>query len=282
MAAAPEIDWTRLTGPMIRALTESAQSHPLGALAVLPVGSLEQHGPHLPVITDTRTAWEIAIRAARLAAPAQPVLVLPGMWTGMSEHHLPFGGTITLNFAEFRGVIAGVARSLRAIGFRRLLIVNGHGGNIDPLSVAARELAVEYAMPIVACTPWMVAAEAVAAILEKQKGPAHACEAETSVMLAMTPDTVRTEMLDEAVRQAPPAQKGRPGYGRFWSFSERAPITGTIGDPRAGTAAKGEKLLDAMAAALAEGMADRDLWRTPDPVWTPGRGLGNTAGAAFD
>jgi len=277
-----EIDWTRLTGPQIRAVAEKGQAHPLGALAILPVGSLEQHGPHLPVITDTLTAWEISIRAARLAAPAMPVLVLPGMWTGMSEHHLPFGGTITLNFAEFRGVIAGVARSLRAIGFGRLLVVNGHGGNIDPLAVAVRELAVEYGLPIVACTPWMIAAEGVAAILEKQKGPAHACEAETSVMLALTPGTVHTDKLDEAVQQAPPAIKGRAGYSRFWSFSERAPITGTIGDPRAGTAEKGQRLLDTMAAALAEGMADAELWRTPDPVWTPRRGLGPTAGSALD
>ena len=96
-----EVDWTRLTGPEIRAVAARGN-----ALAVLPVGSLEQHGPHLPVITDTRTAWEIAIRAARLAAPDMPVLVLPGMWTGMSEHHLPFGGTITLNFAEFRGCLS--------------------------------------------------------------------------------------------------------------------------------------------------------------------------------
>ena len=154
-----EVDWTRLTGPQIRAVAARG-----GALAVLPVGSLEQHGPHLPVITDTRTAWEVAIRAARIASADMPVLVLPGMWTGMSEHHLPFGGTISLNFAEFRGVIAGVTRSLRAIGFARLLLVNGHGGNIDPLAVAARELAVEYGLPIVSCTPWQVAAEAVAAV----------------------------------------------------------------------------------------------------------------------
>ena len=272
-----EVDWARLTGPQIRAVAARG-----GALAVLPVGSLEQHGPHLPVITDTRTAWEVSIRAARLAADREPVLVLPGMWTGMSEHHLPFGGTISLNFVEFRGMISGVARSLRAIGFARLLLVNGHGGNIDPLAVAVRELAVEYGLPIVACTPWLVAAEAVAGILEKQKGPAHACEAETSVMLAMTPDIVHTDRLEEAVQQAPPAIKGRAGYSRFWSFSERAPITGTIGDPRAGTAAKGERLLDAMAAALAEAMSDRELWRTPDPVWTPGRGQGPTAGSALD
>jgi creatinine amidohydrolase len=272
-----EVDWTRLTGPDIRAVAARGN-----ALAVLPVGSLEQHGPHLPVITDTRTAWEISIRAARLAAEAMPVLVLPGMWTGMSEHHLPFGGTISVNFSEFRGVLSGVARSLRAIGFSRLLIVNGHGGNVDPLAVAVRELAVEYGLPIVSTTPWFIAADAVAEQMVTAKGPQHACEAETSVMLAMVPDLVRTDKLEEAMRQAPPAVNARAGFSRFWSFSERAPITGVRGDPRPATAAKGEKMLDAMAAALAEAMADKTLWRTPDPVWTPGRGQGNTAGSALE
>lgn len=272
-----EVDWARLTGPEIRAVAARA-----GALAILPVGSLEQHGPHLPVITDTRTAWEISIRAARLAAHEAPVLVLPGMWTGMSEHHLPFGGTISLDFAEFRGMLRGVVRSLRALGFARLLIVNGHGGNIDPLAVAVRELAVEYAMPVVATTPWAAAAERIAALMTTADHPQHACEAETSVMLAMMPNLVRRENFEEAMRQAPPSIKGRPAYSRFWSFSERAPVTGVLGDPRPATAEKGELMLDAMAEALADAIADRALWRTPDPVWSPGRGQGNTAGSSLD
>lgn len=273
-----EVDWTRLTGPEIRALAARGN-----ALAVLPVGSLEQHGPHLPVITDTRTAWEISIRAARIATANMPVLVLPGMWTGMSEHHLPFGGTISLSYAEFRGVLAGVVRSLRAIAFGRLLIVNGHGGNIEPLAVAARELAVEYGLPVVATTPWFIAAAKVAELMETGTGPQHACEAETSVMMAMVPDLVRSDKLEEAMRQAPPpVGSRREGFSRFWSFAERAPVTGVRGDPRPATAAKGEKMLDAMAAALAEAMADASLWRAPDPVWSPGRGQGNTAGSAND
>jgi creatinine amidohydrolase len=112
-----EVEWARLTGPEIRAIAAQPD-----ALAVLPIGSLEQHGPHLPVITDTASASAAAIRAARLVADELPVLVLPGLWTGMSEHHLPFGGTISLNFTELRGVLSGVVRSLRAIGFARLLI----------------------------------------------------------------------------------------------------------------------------------------------------------------
>ena len=274
---ATEVDWARLTGPDIRAVAARGN-----ALAVLPIGSLEQHGPHLPVITDTLTAWEVSIRAARRAAPGVPVLVLPGLWTGMSEHHLPFGGTISLNFNELRGVLTGIVRSLRAIGFGRLLIVNGHGGNIEPLAVAARELAHEFGLPVVSTTPWMVAPKEIADLMDSGTGPQHACEAEASVMLAMTPQTVKADKFEEAVRQAPPPVAARAGYSRFWSFSERAPVTGTKGDPRTATAAKGEKMLDAMAAALAEAMVDAVLWRVPDPVWSPGRGQGNTAGAAYE
>jgi creatinine amidohydrolase len=102
------------------------------------------------------------------------------------------------------------------------------------------------------------------------------------VMLAMTPDLVRTDRFEEAVRQAPPAILGRPGFSRFWSFAERAPVTGVRGDPRPATASKGEAMLEAMAAALAEALADKQLWRTPDPVWSAGRGQGNTAGSALD
>lgn len=268
-----EVEWARLTAPELRAIAARP-----GALAILPVGSLEQHGPHLPVITDTRTASEVAIRAARLASATAPVVVMPGMWTGMSEHHLPFGGTISLNYSEFHGVLRGVARSLRAIGIGRLLIVNGHGGNIAPLMVAVRELAVEFAMPIVATTPWFAAAKAVSEVMQTAPGPEHACEGETSVMLAMVPELVRTGKVEEAVRQAPAAVASRKGYDRFWSFSERAPITGTKGDPRAGTAAKGEILLDILAAEVAGAIGDAALWRTPDPVWTAGRGQGPTAG----
>jgi creatinine amidohydrolase len=118
--------------------------------------------------------------------------------------------------------------------------------------------------------------------METKSGPQHACEAEASVMLAMAPDLVHPDRFEEAVRQAPPAIKGRPGFSRFWSFAERAPVTGVRGDPRSATAAKGEAMLEAMAAALAEAMADEVLWRVPDPVWSPARGFGNTAGSALD
>jgi creatinine amidohydrolase len=272
-----EVEWARLTGPEIRTIAARPD-----ALAVLPIGSLEQHGPHLPVITDTASASAAAIRAARLVVDELPVLVLPGLWTGMSEHHLPFGGTISLNFNELRGVLSGVVRSLRAIGFARLLVVNGHGGNVEPLAVAARELAHEYGLPVIACTPWYLTRDRVPEIAETKETPAHACEGETSIMMAIAPDLVRTDRFEDAVRQRPDPVPDYAGFSRFWSFSERAPVTGVRGDPRSATAEKGERFLDVQAEALAAAMRDKPMWRKPDPVWSAGRGQGNTAGHAED
>lgn len=266
------VDWSRLTAPEIRAVAARGN-----ALAVLPVGALEQHGPHLPVVTDSLVASALAMRAAALAAPDTPVLVLPAMWSGMSEHHLPFGGTISLDYAAFSAVLRSVARSVKALGFARLLIVNAHGGNDDPLAVACREMAHEFAMPVVAAKPWSMIPDTLKAVLEKQVSVQHACEAETSVMLALAPELVRQANLEAAATQAPGAVANRPALSRFWSFAERAPGSGVRGDPRAGTAGKGEILLAAMAAALAGAMRDELLWRAPDPVWSPNRGLGPTA-----
>ncbi|HYZ33303.1 MAG TPA: creatininase family protein [Crenalkalicoccus sp.] len=261
-----EIRWERMTAPELKALAARE-----GALAVLPVGSLEQHGPHLPVWTDSYCAHEIALRGAA-AAGDLPVVVLPPMWMGLSEHHLPFGGTITLDHATYQAVLRCVVRSLRAEGFARLLIVNGHGGNVDPLAVAVRELAAEFGIPIVSIT-WPAAAPAeIRAILTTQPGVQHACEGETSLWLALDPAQVRQDRIAEAVSNPPP--ESRPGFIRFWSFAERAPRTGVRGDPRAATAEKGERILDAVTQAIAAAMRDAALWTPPDRVWEAGRGQG--------
>jgi creatinine amidohydrolase len=271
-----EVEWARMTAPDLRAIAARE-----GALAILPAGSLEQHGPHLPVITDTASASAAAIAAARLvAAEAVPVAVLPGLWLGLSEHHLPFGGTISVDYAAYRAVLESIVRSLRALGFSRLLIVNGHGGNVDPLAVASRELAVQYDMPIVATTPWFLKPDRIAAIFESDTAPRHACEGETSLMMAIAGDIVKADKLDEAMQQAPAPVKLPPGFSRFYSFSERAPVTGTWGDPRTATAEKGKRFLAVHAEALAEAIRETALWTRPDPVWRPGRGQQTTAGKA--
>ena len=228
-----EVEWARMTAPDLREIAGRN-----GALAILPAGSLEQHGPHLPVITDTASASAAAIAAARLVAEGPdpvPVAVLPGLWLGLSEHHLPFGGTISVDYAAYRAILESIVRSLRALGFARLLIVNGHGGNIDPLAVASRELSVAYDFPIVATTPWFLASEKIAAIFESDTGARHACEGETSVMMAIAKDIVKAHKLDEAMQQAPARVAAPAGFSRFYSSpnARRSRARGeTRGPPR--------------------------------------------------
>jgi len=268
-----EVEWARMTAPQLRDIAAKA-----GALAILPIGALEQHGPHLPVVTDTANAAATALRAARLVCDEIPVAVLPALWLGMSEHHLPFGGTITLDYDTLSKILRCVIRSLKSAGFARLLVVNGHGGNVNPLSVAVRELAVEFAMPIVACTPWMLAEPAMKEILEMDDGIHHACEGETSIMLALMADAVRTDRFDQAFgNQIHPIDE-HSGVDRFYSFAERAPVTGTWGDPRGASGEKGEKLLTVETEALVEMIRCQQLWTSPDSVWNANRGQETTQG----
>ncbi|MBS7810097.1 creatininase family protein [Roseococcus pinisoli] len=254
-----EVRWERHTGPELKALAER------GALPVLPIGSLEQHGPHLPVWTDSFIAHAMSVAAAELATDI-PAIVLPPLWTGLSEHHLPFGGTITLDHATLHAVLRCVVRSLQAQGFSRLLIVNGHGGNIDPLAVSVRELAHEFGMPVVTTTWPSVAPAEIAATLTTQPGVMHACEGETAVWLALDEEQVRKDRIEEAAGGNAGTQV-RPGYSRFYSFAERAPRTGVKGDPRAATAEKGRAIIDAVAKNLAAAMKDPVLWTRPEQVW---------------
>ena len=182
-----EVLWGRLTAEALRSLAQR------NAVVVVPVAATEQHGPHLPTSTDTLLANEVARRAAEMATPRQPTVVTECVWTGLSEHHMAFGGTITLDFATFQAVIRGIVRSLKRHGFRRVLLVNAHGGNVAALRTITDELTFELGVPVVATTYWHHAAAELAPILERQKGIRHAGEAETSMVMAIAPELVDGE-----------------------------------------------------------------------------------------
>jgi creatinine amidohydrolase len=249
-----EIDWSRLKSADLRALAAR------DAIVILPIASTEQHGPHLPTCVDTMLVGEIARRAARRITDNIPIVVAPALWCGLAEHHLAFGGTFSLSYATWLGVLRDLVSSLKRQGFRRVLLFNGHGGNIAGLDVAATELTRELAVPVAVGSYWPGLGKEIAAILEDQATVLHACEAETSMMLALAPDLVASGNLAEA---AGPADLDEREFGRqpkrWHSFAELTP-NGTIGNPARATAAKGEKLLELFARALAERLADPQLW----------------------
>lgn len=276
---ASTVEWARMTAPALKEMAEN------DALVVLPVASLEQHGPHLPTMVDTRLATEVSVRAATILSRSEPVAVLPCQWMGMSEHHFPFGGTISLDYPTFHAVLRCICRSLKADGFQRLFIVNGHGGNTEPLAVSVRELSHEFGMAVVGGTYWLIGAEAIEPVLTTQKNVQHACEAETSMMMTAEPSLVHRGQLEAAARgaMAPNEVAGQAttdgvGIQRYRSFAERAPGTGVKGDPRAASAEKGERLLQGVAEKLAAAMGNKALWSMPDAVWEAGRAFGSTGG----
>lgn len=249
-----EVEWARLKAHELRALAER------NAVVMLPVAAIEQHGPHLPVMVDTRLAGEVSARAARTVADRCPAVVLPTIWHGLSEHHMPFGGTITLDFDTFHMVIRGVVESVLRNGFSRVLIVNGHGGNIAASEIIAQELTLEFEVPILAVTYWLETTAAFVQILEDQENVLHAGEGETSMMLALEPDLIDPGQLAGA-KGADGLGFNRAGKsGARWRSLAHVTENGVIGDPTTASAEKGERMLDAAAAALANLIADDASW----------------------
>jgi creatinine amidohydrolase len=250
------VEWMRMKAHETRVLANE------DAVVVIPVGSVEQHGPHLPVQTDTRIVYETSRRAAEIACErGAPTVVLPAIWLGMSDHHMDFGGTLTADHETFHGVLHAVIQSVIHHGFRRILVNNGHGGNTDALKLATARLKRHFDAPIVVTSYMIEAAGEIADILEEQDSVMHADEAETSMMLFLDPDLVDTGALDGFAAAALKEGTNQPGGTRWRDFSTRTP-TGVRGMPTLGTAEKGEKLLAASAKGLARLI-------TADVTWAP-------------
>ncbi|MSP88861.1 MAG: creatininase family protein [Alphaproteobacteria bacterium] len=253
-----EIEWRRLRADELR---ERAKQD---AIVILPVGSLEQHGPHLPVEIDSLLGEAVALGTAKLVAESEPILVLPCLWTGVSEHHMSFGGTVTLDFPAFSAVVTGIVQSVVRHGFRRIVLLNGHGGNDNGLRVLADELSPKLNVPILQMTYWYAAAEPIAKILETQKGLRHACEAETSMAMALRPELVARDRIKLAKVNRPPEMDELVGPGIYrWRSLASLSSAGVVGNPEAATAEKGQRLLDAICQELATKLTNKDVWALP-------------------
>ena len=251
---------------MVEVLWDNLKAHELrdlaqrDALVIQPVASVEQHGPHLPVQVDVLLVSEVALRAAREIAGQAPVVVAPTLWAGLAEHHMALGGTITLDLATYHAVLRCLCRSFRRQGFGRVCLLNGHGGNVTALNNISAELTIELGIPVATATYWTLpeTAEAFAGVLERQKNVRHACEAVTSMMLALRPELVDRQRMAEL--DGP--MEGLGGHGGIYRWRSTAwwTETGVIGVPKAASAEKGERLLAAAAAGLARALTNPELW----------------------
>jgi len=234
--------WTDVAAHLEAAAARTGADAASG-LAFLPFGALEQHGPHLPLGTDTATAAEVARRLAeRLDA-----VLLPPVHYGDTWNNAGYPGTVGLSTATVTAIAVDIGRALVHSGARGLVIVNGDWGNRQPLATAARILNDERVLPtIVLDHPGMDAAiERVRESEPAAPGLNHAEEVETSIMLALDPHLVHTDRYVSAYPVFPSDFGTRPM--QLHPFSE----SGVFGDPATATAAKGATILaDTVTASL--------------------------------
>ncbi|MBS1717227.1 MAG: creatininase family protein [Armatimonadetes bacterium] len=211
-------------------------------VVVIPTGAVEQHGTHLPLVTDSLIAGRIAEEAEK--RHSKDVLLTPCLWLGASAHHLGYSGTLSADFPTYQGAIKSVIESLVPHGFRKFVVVNGHGGNIDPIGVALRELK-HTREELLLCNfcYFLQIQEQLAAILDgPDKGMHHADEAEASLVLHLSPQLVKKDKLRDDGLKPPVA-------GMVHNFKELSE-EGSIGYASLATAEKGIRIFEAAVSAL--------------------------------
>lgn len=183
----------RLFAEMTR---EDLRAASADSLVVLPLGATEQHGPHLPTGTDLFAVEAVVHEAARTASERIPIVVTPPLPFGSSDHHFVFGGTLSLGTETYFRVLRDLLESLVKDGFSRIFIVNGHGGNHELAELAARDVALQRPAHIAAGSYWAIAWEALiaAGAHETRRLPGHAGDFETSMMMALRPELLTSDL----------------------------------------------------------------------------------------
>jgi creatinine amidohydrolase len=236
---------------------EAKQAVAEGRVAILPTGSTEQHGPHLPLSTDTICCYSVC-KAVAKGIPSDCV-VFPPVWYGFNEHHSDFPGTLWVDWQPFVGSMISIGRSAAHHGFRKLVIVNGHGSNTPFTQVAARKITNTTGAVCASLNYWDFGREAISRVRESSwpGGMAHACEFETSLMLHLAPELVQME---KAVKDMN-FQKSKyiywdlqgaavGGTASFMDHFSRMSKSGTMGDPTLATQEKGKVLFDEIVKNL--------------------------------
>jgi creatinine amidohydrolase len=244
------LEYGRLSWPEVRRAVAEER------VPVVPIGTLEDHGPHLPIDTDV-TLVESICRAAVARLEGRAVL-LPAVVHGYSPHHMDFPGAVTIGWDTFCRYCTDVATSLVRHGFTRVLLVNGHGSNQNLVEMAARLAMVEHPESLVAASFYLsgpASAEVIARVRESDRGGmAHACELETSLYLHVAPEAVdMSAAVDE---------RGYPSSNALWMDWSDGPLklmpwwssfshSGVQGDATKASAEKGAVLFEAAVSEIA-------------------------------
>jgi creatinine amidohydrolase len=242
-----------MTFPMLRQVPRDK------TLVLAPIAACEQHSLHLPTFTDTVLVTAVA-EGVEQRMP-QEVLLLPTQWMGASSHHLRFGATLSMEVDTHITMICDLLVPLLEDGYQRLLVLNGHGGNIDTMHVALRRLQPRYRNRVLsAASYWELAEKELAALAEgPRKSMGHACEFETSMVLALRPELVRRDQVKDDPPGDDPVLRGLYLPEDMYQRTDH----GSVGYAERATAEKGRAFLNAAITRTAEVVGQ--LLRRPMP-----------------
>src|SRR6266849_9317649 len=238
----PRMRFHDMTWPLLRTVPRDR------TVILAPIAACEQHSRHLPTYTDTLLVTAVA-EAAEQRLPQQ-ILLLPTQWFGASSHHLRFGATLSAEVDTHITMICDMLVPLLEDGYQRILVLNGHGGNIDTMHLALRRLQPRYRSRLVAAASyWELAEQELAGLAQGQrKTMGHACEFETSMVLALRPDLVHREK----ILNDPPTDEG--SFRGVYTAEDMKQRTdhGAVGYPELATAEKGRRFLDVAVGRTVE------------------------------
>ncbi|WP_225336399.1 creatininase family protein [Halomicrobium urmianum] len=249
---ATDSEWA---GKPYAAIRDTAEED--GSVLVVPVGSIEQHGHHLPVATDTILVDAVVHGGSEQVGADVPVLVTPPVWTGFSPHHLPFGGTLSLEFDHLRALLEDVALTGVENGFDAVCFVNGHGGNAALIDAVVSTVGTSTDAEVLGTTYFTLATDEIESLRDSETGGmAHGGEYETSLMLHLRPDLVA----DDDVRDGTVWDEHYDWGGSdlldagplsvYRSFDQYSD-SGAIGSPELASAEKGASIYDVVTSELA-------------------------------
>lgn len=238
-------------------------THAPHAAVVLPTASIEQHGPHLPVVVDTLLCTTVAQRAAaraRKQCGEHAIWVAPTFSWGNSHHHRPFAGVLSLSSAQYIATVTDIVEGLILSGFRRILILNGHGGNTAPNAIIAQDFVHRLGHPIhiAAADYWDIGRAAVveAGLIANARIPGHAGEFETALIRAVRHDLVSSTGLHEVTKAMshgePRATLPRVALQSYGAWVAQG---GYTDEPHVATREQGEQMLDIIVAEVTRVMA---------------------------
>lgn len=256
--------WEHLSSPELVELASP------DAIAILALGAIEQHGPHLPLSTDLDIVTGLLDRALDDLETPQPVFVLPAMALGASDEHRDFAGTLSLSASQMSEALARIGGAVTAAGIRRLVLVNGHGGNIGWMGPAALDLRRRHGMLVVKASYMQFSAPQDLLGAEELRLGLHGGQAETAMMMHLHPARVRSAKVAkfESVAERLPidAVLGPEAEASWAWLAQDLNLQGVVGRADLATASLGQRLVDFYGKKLAGVL--RETARTALPDWT--------------